>query len=102
LAVPGRPLAIALYRSFPPSGPPVATKLLERFALPYRYEFTGLAPGSYYVGALIDVDRMDTRHAGMLVPERDPHGYAGGGAPIQLGVSQGAAAVEIELEDPAE
>lgn len=98
----GRPLAIAVYRSFPPSGPPVATRLVERYELPYRYEFSGLAPGTYYVGALIDVDRMDTRYAGMLVPRRDPHGYASGGEPISLTADRGAASADIELRDPRE
>lgn len=101
MTAPGRPLAIALYRTFPPSGPPMATRLVERYELPYHYEFTGLAPGTYYVGALIDVDRMDTRYAGMLT-KRDPYGYAGGGEAIRLDASQGAAAIDVDLEDPAE
>lgn len=101
-AGPGRPLSIALYRSFPPKGPPVAAKLIENYSFPQRYQFSGLAPGTYYVGALIDVDRMDTRYAGMLAPKRDPHGYAGAGAPIAIDSTRGAALIDLELKDVAE
>jgi hypothetical protein len=90
-------LAIAVYSSFPPSGPPLATQFIERYTLPFRYEFTGLRPGRYYVGALIDVDRMDTRHAGMLNRARDPFGYAGRGAPVDLRVDRGTAGADITL-----
>ena len=99
---PGRSLAIAVYASFPPSGPPLATQLIERYELPFHYRFTGLRPGRYYVGALIDVDRMDTRYAGMLNRVRDPFGYAGGGEPIEIDASQGAAGVDITLEENAQ
>lgn len=99
-AAPGRPLAIALYRTFPPQGPPVATRLVEQYALPYTYLFEDLSAGDYYVGALIDVDRLDTRYAGMLNADRDPHGYAGGGAPVQVGEQVGAVGIDIPLADP--
>lgn len=96
----GQPLAIAVYRSFPPKGPPVAWRYVEQYSFPYRYEFDDLPPGTYYVGALVDVDRMDSRHAGMLNPRRDPHGYAGGGEPIAVTALAGAAGADIRLEEP--
>lgn len=93
----GRPLAIAIYRTFPPVGPPLATQLIESYEFPYRYEFSDLPPGTYYAGALIDIDRTDTRYAGMLVESRDPHGYAGDGAPVRLAPGRGVAGVDIDL-----
>ena len=97
----GRVLAIAVYRSFPPVGPPVATQLIERYTLPYKYEFNGLPPGTYHVGALIDVDRQDSRHAGMLVRGTDPHGYAAGGGPIVVALDRGVAGVDVLMQEPA-
>ncbi|MCP4446138.1 MAG: DUF2141 domain-containing protein [Myxococcales bacterium] len=90
---PGRTLSIALYRSFPPVGPPIQSELIETYSFPYRYELTDLAPGTYYVGALIDVDRLDTRYSGMLNVLRDPYGYASS----SLHSTRGVAAVNITL-----
>ncbi len=96
----GRALAIAVYGSFPPTGPPLRALLLERYELPQPFVFEGLASGNYYVGALVDVDRMDTRHSGMLNAELDPYGYFGGGQPIALDAGSGAANLDVVLEDP--
>ncbi len=96
----GRPLSIAVYGSLPPTGPPLRAVLVEDYEFPYRFTFDGLRPGTYYVGALIDVDRADRRYAGMLNPERDPFGYAGDGVPIVLGERRGVGGLEIRLEDP--
>lgn len=96
----GRPLAIAVYATFPPAGPPVTWKLVTEYELPYRYVFEGLPPGRYVVGASIDVDPVDTRDLGRLNPARDPHGYAGGGALFDVDALGGAAGADILLEDP--
>jgi uncharacterized protein (DUF2141 family) len=98
-AAPGRPLSIAVYTSFPPSGAPLATQLVESYDFPFHYHFDGLKPGRYYVGALIDVDRADTRYAGMLNRVRDPFGYAAKGAPTELEIDRGAAGADITLEE---
>ena len=95
----GRPLSIAVYRRCPPSGPPIAYQLVETYQLPYRYDFVGLAPGTYCVGALIDVDPADTRYVGMLNAKRDPHGYAGTDRPVMVGEFSGASGVDIKLTD---
>ena len=96
-AAPGRPLAIALYSSYPPVGPPAATRLVDSYQFPYDYHFENLAPGTYYVGALIDVDRLDTRHTGMLNAGRDPYAYAPG--PVIVDDLEGASGVDLGLED---
>ncbi|MBI2892979.1 MAG: hypothetical protein HYY06_05470 [Deltaproteobacteria bacterium] len=95
----GRPIAVAVYRNFPPSGPPVSWKLLETYELPVRYSFDGLPPGNYWVGAAIDVDPADTRYVGMLNPRRDPHGYALEGRRIEVGEIEGAAGADVRMED---
>ena len=95
----GRPLAIAVYRTFPPSGPPVAWTLVETYAFPFRYSFDGLPPGTYFVGAAVDVDPADTRYVGMLNAERDPHGYALEGGRIEVTSVEGSAGADIRLED---
>lgn len=96
----GRPLAIAVYATLPPSGPPVAWRVIEQYELPYRYVFEGLPPGRYVVGASIDVDPADTRYLGRLNPGRDPHGYSGGGQPFDVDDYAGADGADIRLEDP--
>jgi len=100
----GRALSIAVYSTYPPKGPPLATQLVQKYDLPYHYSFEGLEPGTYYVGALIDIDPSDTRYPGMLNAVRDPHGFVGGGslpAPVKIVDSmQGTAGVDIRLEDP--
>jgi len=96
----GRALSIALYKTYPPKGPPLATQLIQSYQMPYSYSFEGLEPGTYYVGALIDIDPADTRYPGMLNAARDPHGYVGGGQPVQLVQLQGSAGADIHLEDP--
>ena len=96
----GRPLAIAVYGSLPPTGPPVRTALLQTYEFPQPFQFDGLPPGTYFVGASIDVDRADRRYAGMLNPELDPFGYVGDGAPITLGDRWGVGGLDITLEDP--
>jgi hypothetical protein len=95
----GRPLGIAVYKTYPPSGLPITYQLLDNYQFPYRYVFNGLSPGSYYVGALIDVDPADTRYVGMLNPKRDPHGYVGKGQPVRVDDLQGASGADIALED---
>lgn len=95
----GRALSIAVYRVYPPKGPPVASKLVERYDLPYQYSFDGLDPGTYYVGALIDVDPSDTRYPGMLNAARDPYGYVGGGQPIVVQQFSGVAGADIALRE---
>lgn len=95
----GRPLGIAVYRTYPPSGIPVAYRLVHDYQFPYRYAIDGLAPGAYYVGALIDVDPADTRYVGMLNAKRDPHGYAGNGRPVQVADLHGASSADIVLQD---
>ena len=95
----GRPLSVAVYRRCPPSGPPIAYQLVETYQLPHRYEFVGLPPGTYCVGALIDVDPADTRYLGMLNAKRDPHGYAGTDHPVTVGEFSGASGVDIKLMD---
>jgi hypothetical protein len=95
----GRPLSIALYPRCPPKGAPLAVQLVEKYELPYRYRFDGLSPGSYCVGALIDVDPADTRYVGMLNPKRDPHGYAADGHVISVEQFSGASGANITLED---
>lgn len=99
-AGPGRPLALAVYRTFPPSRPPVRTALIDGYDFPVRFSFHGLSPGTYYVGASIDVDRADRRHAGMLNPALDPFGYAGEGAPVVLGATAGVGRLAIHMVDP--
>ena len=94
----GRPLAIAVYRKTPPSGPPVAWRLVESYQFPYRYSFDNLPPGNYVVGALIDVDPTDTRYTGMLNAKRDPHGYSNGGGLVHIDDQRGAVALDIKLE----
>jgi hypothetical protein len=96
----GRALSIAVYKTYPPKGPPLATQLLQHYQLPYHYRFSGLEPGTYYVGALIDVDPADTRYPGMLNAARDPYGYVGGGQPVKVAQLQGAAGADVRLEDP--
>ena len=98
-AAAGRPLGIAVYKTYPPSGPPVAYRLVDEYQFPYRYVFDGLPPGAYYVGALIDVDPTDTRYVGMLNAKRDPHGYAGNGQQVRIEDFGGTAGVDILLED---
>lgn len=95
----GRPLGIAVYKTYPPSGPPVAYRLVDEYQFPYRYVFDGLSPGTYYVGALIDVDPADTRYVGMLNAKRDPHGYAGNGQQVKIEDFQGTSSVDIVLQD---
>lgn len=96
----GRALSIALYKTYPPKGPPLASQLVQKYEMPYHYFFDGLEPGSYYVGALIDIDPSDTRYPGMLNAVRDPHGYVGNGKPVKLEQLQGAPGADIRLEDP--
>jgi hypothetical protein len=95
----GRPLSIAVYAHCPPSGPPVAYQLVETYRLPYRYQFVGLSPRTYCVGALIDVDPLDTRYVGMLNPKRDPHGYSASERPVVVDELAGASGIDITLED---
>lgn len=85
---------------YPPSGPPVAWRLVEEYELPYRYVFDGLPPGRYVVGASIDVDPADTRYPGRLNPLRDPHGYARGGWLFNVDSFAGVDGADIVLEDP--
>jgi len=99
-AGPGRPLAIAVYGTFPPSGPPVRATLIDTYEFPVRFSFDNLSEGTYYVGALIDVDRADRRYAGMLNPELDPYGYAGDGAPVVVGPTAGVGGLAIQMVDP--
>lgn len=99
-AGPGRPVAIAVYTTFPPSGPPVRTALLDTYEFPVRFSFVDLSAGTYYIGALIDVDRADRRYAGMLNPELDPYGYANDGAPVVLSPSEGVGGLAIQMTDP--
>lgn len=94
----GRPLAIAVYRRFPPKGPPVAWRLVERPQFPYRYTFDNLPPGDYVVGALIDVDPSDTRNIGQLNPKRDPHAYSKGGGLTHVDEQHGAVGLDLVLE----
>lgn len=94
----GRPLAIAVYHRTPPSGPPVAYRLVESYEFPYRYSFDNLPPGNYVVGALIDIDPTDTRYTGMLNTKRDPYGYSNGGAVVHVDEQHGAVAMDIKLE----
>ncbi|MBI2388562.1 MAG: hypothetical protein HYV09_03000 [Deltaproteobacteria bacterium] len=95
----GRPLAIAVYRAFPPKGPPVAWRLIEQYQLPYRYTFDNLPPGSYVVGALVDVDPADTRNIGQLNAARDPHGYSASGRLLPVDATHIAEGADIVLED---
>lgn len=93
----GRPLAIAVYRTYPPSGPPVAWRLVENPKFPYRYTFDGLAPGNYVVAASVDVDPSDTRYVGMLNVKRDPHGYSSGGQLVHVDAMHGVAGMDVAL-----
>ena len=96
----GRPLAIAVYRSYPPKGPPVAWRLVDDYRFPYRYTFDDLPAGSYTVGALIDVDTADTRNIGQLNAARDPHGYAAGGRLLSVSEQHAELGADIALQDP--
>jgi len=87
-----------LYSSYPPSGRPIRAQLVEDYSLPFSFTFSGLPAGTYYVGALIDVDRMDTTWSGMLNPERDPYGYAGEGTPFEIVDFESVPSADIELE----
>lgn len=95
----GRPLGIAVYKTYPPSGPPVTYQLVDKYQFPYHYVIDGLSPGTYYVGALIDVDPADTRYVGMLNPKRDPHGYAGSGQQVRVEEFHGTSGVDVVLEE---
>ncbi|MBI4509524.1 MAG: hypothetical protein HY698_07790 [Deltaproteobacteria bacterium] len=95
----GRPLSIAVYRTYPPSGPPVAWRLVEEYKFPYHYYFENLPPGSYTVGASLDVDPADTRYLGMLNAKRDPHGYASHGKLVSVDAMHGVGGADLKLED---
>ncbi len=95
----GRPLGIAVYKTYPPSGMPIAYRLVADYQFPYRYVIDGLPPGTYYVGALIDVDPADTRYVGMLNAKRDPHGYAGNGQQVEVEDLHGSSSADIVLQD---
>jgi len=99
-AASGRPLAIAVYPTFPPQGPPVVWRIYEAYTFPFQYSFQQLPPGSYVVGASIDVDPTDTPYLGQLNAKRDPYGYSAGGRLIAVDEQRGAAGIDIALEDP--
>jgi|JI10StandDraft_1071094.scaffolds.fasta_scaffold05240_17 uncharacterized protein (DUF2141 family) len=94
------PLRVVAYASFPPSGPPVARVTIAEPRFPQPYELTGLAPGRYFVLAIIDTfDGDGDRYR----PRVDPGGAFGrydSPAAITLAGDRPALDVDIELAAP--
>ncbi len=94
-------LEVSVFRSFPPRGGPIAVKRVETPTFPYRYAFTDLPPGRYYVLAMIDRNADD---GGAFHPTIDPGGAHGGfTSPVSVlvGATVKADAVDLRMVDPS-
>lgn len=96
----GQPLAVAVYETYPPKGPPLTYKVVEDYSFPSTVRFEGLPPGEYVVGASIDLDPSDTPHVGMLKAGVDPFGYAGQAKKIQIQHDTPPTSIGVTLQTP--
>lgn len=95
------PLQVALFRSFPPRGTPVARVDISEPTFPQPFELEDLMPGTYFLLAIVDADPTD---GDRYHPHDDPGGAFGSynkPMSITLTTTSGARDVDIELVDPS-
>lgn len=94
-AEPG-PLRVVAYASFPPRGAPSARVTIEEPRFPQPYTLTGLAPGRYFVLAIVDTVPGD---GDRYRPRVDPGGAFGRyQSPVAVTLDGEHAALDIDIE----
>lgn len=94
-------LQVSVFDSFPPRGTPIATVRIEHPTFPQRYQFDDLAPGRYFVLAIVDQDPAD---GDRYHPATDPGGAHGSYASPQsvtVGLLAPVQGIDVEIQDPS-
>lgn len=94
-------LQVSAFDSFPPRGAPIATVRFESPTYPQAYEFRDLAPGRYFVLAIVDQDPND---GDRYHPSTDPggaHGSYVSPQSVTVGLVQPSTGIDIEMNDPS-